>query len=295
MFVIKHIPEDFKVKEKSTVKIENKGKYTYFELKKKNWNTINALKKIAKTLNTKLAWIGFAGNKDKKAITTQVCSIKKHIKKNMQFDGFEIRILGYGNEPVHLGNLKGNEFEITVRNIEKKPKINKKFVNYYGEQRFGTNNAETGKAIVKRNFKKAAELLKIKGTNYISELRKIPKKQLVFYVHAYQSKLWNKAAEQAKNLKELPIIGFGTEKIDKYTKKILEQEKIKPRDFIIKELPEASSEGGTRKIHAKAENLKIGKLEEDEYFQGKKKITLKFFLAKGSYATEFIKQNFHQQ
>ena len=284
MYVIKEKSEDFRVEERSSVKPLKEGRYTYFILEKKNWNSLDAIKKISEKLRLQLKDFGFAGNKDKKAITSQVCSVRKKLKKDFELTRIKVKIIGYGDEPVHLGDLYGNHFEIIVRNVDKKPKIKKKFLNLFGEQRFGRENLEIGEALIKRDFKKAAEILKLEGSNYIGEIRRLPRKELIFYVHAYQSKLWNKAAELAKNskIKELPMIGFGTEKIDKYSAKVISEENIIPRDFVVKEFPEISSEGSIRKLFVEAEELDISELEDG-------KIKLKFFLPKGSYATEFIK------
>ncbi|MBN1644911.1 tRNA pseudouridine(13) synthase TruD, partial [Candidatus Woesearchaeota archaeon] len=201
-----------------------------------------------------------------------------------------------------LGDLEGNSFEIVVRNISSKPELKQKFVNYFGAQRFSRNNPAIGKVIVKRDFKHAIELilegkgnfegrtkefLEKNSNDYVGALKTIPRKILSLYVHSYQSLLWN---QQAKNSTEetVPIIGFNT-LIDS---KIIEKEGIKLRDFIIKEIPQLSSEGGERKRLVEAANVSISELEKDELNCGKKKILIKFTLPKGSYATEYIRQLF---
>jgi tRNA(Glu) U13 pseudouridine synthase TruD len=129
--------------------------------------------------------------------------------------------------------------------------------------------------------------------DWIGALRCLPRKLLLLFVHAYQSYLWNKAAMLSAE-KILPIVGFGTEVKDDITKQILAEEALKPSDFVIRELPEVSAEGSERAVWADAKDLKVGQLEPDEFFTGKKKVILEFFLPKGSYATEFIRQKFHQ-
>ena len=74
MYKIKQIPEDFIVKEINDIILNNDGKYSYFLLKKKNYNTLNAIKAIAKKLKINEKDIGFAGNKDKEAVTKQTIS-----------------------------------------------------------------------------------------------------------------------------------------------------------------------------------------------------------------------------
>ncbi len=304
MYVVKHVPEDFVVTEISAVKPGSSGKFVYFCLWKRGFATLEALEKIGRILHCK--HLACAGNKDKHAITEQVCSVPAAYKEKLQrlsLNDVKIDILGFGDEPVHLGQLEGNKFKIVVRNIDSLPEISSRFKNLFGEQRFGTKNSEIGKFIVKRDFENAALLISevhpgierikahLEKRDWIGALRCLPRKLLLLFVHAYQSALWNKAAEKS-SADILPIVGFGTEIEDEVTMKVLEEENLKPSDFVIRELPEVSAEGSERAVWAEAKNLKIGQLESDEFFSGRNKVVLEFFLPKGSYATEFILQSF---
>ncbi len=311
MYILKQIPEDFIVKEKSIVEPKKQGRFTYFLLRKKKSNTIDALKLIAKKNRMPLKKFGFAGNKDKTAVTEQICSVQgPNVNiKNIHGPVLKIIVLGRGDRPVSLGDLEGNYFEIMVRNVEELPKPIDSFTNYFGEQRFGTNNIEIGKALVKKEFEKACllvdqdvvkDFLENNPTNFIAALRQLPKRLLRLYVHSYQSFFWNKTVKelvkQEELLDEVPIIGFDNEienpKIKEITEKMMAKEGIDFRDFIIKEFPEISSEGSFRKVKAKVKDLLISELEEDELNQNKKKFRMSFFLDKGCYATEFIRQLF---
>ncbi len=306
---IKAIPEDFVVKEVIDLKT-NSGDYSFYTLKKRNYTTIKAVSFIAEKLNVNVKNIGFAGMKDKNAVTEQAVSIFGGPKKDFKFNDIELKFLGNGSERINLGDNKGNYFEIVVRNIEKVPKIKKFIINYFDEQRFSTNNAEIGKALIKGDFKNACDLLKneeeiadclkTKPGDYVGALRNINKRILHLFIHAYQSYIWNKTVEEYLKKKKsdkikIPIVGFGTElggKIGEIINKILKEEKINPRDFIIRQIPAISSEGNERDLIAEISELEIGKLEADELNSGKKKIKLKFFLRKGSYATAVVKQLF---
>jgi len=305
MYIIKQIPEDFIVKERSTVKPQKNGRFTYFILEKKNLNTLDAIQLIARKLKIPLKKFSFAGNKDKIAITTQLCSVDGVGKRIEAITSPNINLtyLGQGEKPVSLGDLEGNYFQITVRNITKKPKKINSFINYFGEQRFSKNNEKIGKALVKKDFEKAClwidqknvkEYLKEHPTNFIGALRQLHKKLLKLYIHSYQSYLWNKIVEElskTKLPKEFPLIGFDTE-ITPEIKIVLEREKITVRDFIIKQIPEISAEGNTRKTITKVKELHVWELENDNLNKNKKKCKIDFFLTKGCYATEFIRQLF---
>ncbi|MEM2916643.1 MAG: tRNA pseudouridine(13) synthase TruD, partial [Candidatus Woesearchaeota archaeon] len=211
---LKQVPEDFIVKEISTITPEKEGEYTYFLLKKKNYTTLGALQQLALALNTPLNWFGCAGNKDKVAVTEQVCSVATIAPaslKSLVFDNLWLEPLGKGSKPVSLGDLKGNHFEITVRDIDALPEPKTRFINYFGEQRFSTHNAAIGKALVKRDFQQAVALLlesksiasmavqqslASQPKNYLGALKTLPLRLLRFYIHAYQSLLWNELAKR---------------------------------------------------------------------------------------------------
>ena len=328
MYKIKQIPEDFVVKEISNLNINENGQYSYFLLRKTNYSSVRALEILSERLNIPLKNIGFAGNKDKVAVTQQAISIFRGNKafENLQLKGIELKYLGSGKEPVSLGGLEGNEFEITIRNlkndeIKKIQKLcNKKInvPNLFGPQRFSKNNNLVGKSIIKKDFKKAAELIlenkgnaeenikKYLGNNkndYAGAIRIIPLKTRKLFVHSYQSFLFNKIAceflKKNKNIKiknvQIPIIGFNFEigsikdKILKgITKKIIEEEKINPRDFIISQMPELTSEGASRDLFFELKDLKILEIGDDELNQSMKKTRIDFTLPKSCYATTLI-------
>ena len=317
MYKIKSQPEDFIVKEITNVKLRE-GDYSIFLLKKKDYTTIKAIKVIANKLKIKSKRIGFAGIKDKRAVTEQYISIFRTNIRMLELKDIELKYIGKYDKPLSPGDLKGNEFIITIKNLNNK-EINKfksnirniKIPNYFGEQRFSKYNKEIGKNIINDNFKKAVnliirndreyrkgikEFLKKNRNNYIGALKLIPIKILRLYVHSYQSYLWNKTVEDhikkrdignIKNI-EIPIIGFGTEIEDKdiedIINKILKKEKVNPREFIIRKIPELSSEGSERKEFIDIKNFK--------YRIDKDKIKLNFFLPKGCYATTVIRYLF---
>ena len=157
-----------------------------------------------------------AGNKDKKAITTQRISIKstKPLEKfKIDRDNLTLKLVGKGKTPISLGSLTKNHFEITVRNITHKPKIMNIFPNYFDEQRFSKNNAEIGKLIIKREFKKVTKLLgenhycvkeysQKKSTDFIGAIRTLPIKLIMLYIHSYQSKLFNRLLNNYINMEK---------------------------------------------------------------------------------------------
>jgi len=323
MYKIKQIPEDFVVNEETNVILKEKGEYSIYLMKKINENTETSIRIIADKLNIDRKKVGYAGLKDKNAITEQYISIANTSKvriDKLQLRNIELKFNGYSSIPISLGDLKGNNFEIIIRNLNKKVDVRKlrskiKFVNYFGEQRFSKSNVEIGKLIIKRRFKEAIELilqtnpekeeairdeLEKNPSNHVNAIRIIPKRQIMLYVHSYQSSIWNETAKEiSKSVKtniEVPLVGFGIEiknkKINEFLAEILKRDDIHTRNFIIREMPEFSVEGTERKLYAEAEKLKLISQEADELNNGKYKIKVSFFLLKGCYATEFIRQLF---
>lgn len=288
MYKLKENPEDFIVIEKSNVEIKDDGDYTYFILKKKNFNTLDAIKRISQELHFDSKAIGFAGNKDRRAITEQLCSIRNITKEKLEslkLKDIEIIFKGYGDEPITLGMLDGNNFIINIKEIDFKPKPINKFINYYGPQRFGDDNIEIGRSIIKKDFKNLEKFnLSINKINQNRRLSRI-------YVHAYQSYLWNECVKRLISkgieVEEVPIVGFGTEfkndSVKEICKEVMKEEGIKKRDFIIRQCPDLSAEGDVRKVYTEVSDLEISDLKNNQ-------VTIKFFLPKGCYATVFIEQ-----
>jgi len=306
--MIKEIPEDFIVEEVFKTDAKSPGHYYYHTVKKKNLSTIQAIELISKRFNIKKKHIGYAGIKDKKAITTQTISIKNK-KISLNLSNLIIEFFGSYSEPVSLGDLEGNNFRITLRKCHSLKAISK-FPNYFGEQRFSEGNIEIGRDIIKKNFKnavegiiakdiffkkKALQYLKKNNKDYVGALKLLNFKVIKLYIHSYQSSLWNKTLDLAirNNIKskQLPIIGYGTElrgPLKNIIEGLLAKESLKLRDFIIPQIPELSSAGDMRDAFKEMRNLSIN-IADDELYKGHKKAVLRFFLDKGSYATEAIK------
>ncbi|MEK6892476.1 MAG: tRNA pseudouridine(13) synthase TruD [Nanoarchaeota archaeon] len=334
MYQIKRTPEEFIVKEISKINTKENGQYAYFLLKKTNYSTVRALEVLSEKLKIPLKNIGFAGNKDRNAVTEQAISVFKGSRniENLNLRNIKLKYLGNGKEPISLGDLEGNEFTIVMWNlsdneVKKIKNLEKKTINVpnlFGPQRFSNNNHLVGKAVIKKDFKKAVELileneggielqikeyLKNNKNDYAGALRLIPLKTRKLFIHSYQSLLFNRTIDEyLKNNKEekkikniqVPIIGFNLElnsiknkELKNIIKKIVEEEKISPRDFIISQMPELTSEGTSRNLFFELNDLKVLETSEDGLNESMKKIKINFTLPKSCYATtllEFICQ-----
>lgn len=287
MYTIKQSPEDFIVKEIFKPEL-CKGEYTYFILEKKNKTTIQALQAIAKKFRLKLKDFGYCGTKDKQAITTQYCSAKGKIE-DFELEGIKVSVIGTGIKPLRLGDHQGNYFEIVLRDVDKLPEIKESFVNYFGEQRFSKNNVKLGEALLMHDFKKTALIisegegkyeknvkkhLSEKPNDYVGAIKSVPTKILLMMIHSYQSLIWNKMAAES-SAEEIPLIGIHSKE---------QIEGLSQKNFIIPYFPELRVRGTYRKRIEKASGISAE-------IDGSRAI-LKFTLAKGSYATEYVRQLF---
>ncbi|HIP75527.1 MAG TPA: tRNA pseudouridine(13) synthase TruD [Thermococcus paralvinellae] len=173
---IKQRPEDFVVVEVIPKRLIGKGPCLIYRLRKKNWETMAAIKEIAKRIGIHYKNIGFAGTKDRHALTVQYISIcdtsLKEKLDSLKIQDINLGFAGYGR-PLKLGMLLGNRFRIIIRDpdlpieeaferikdILSELKFKGGFPNYFGYQRFGEKrvvNHEIGKLLLKGRFEEAA-------------------------------------------------------------------------------------------------------------------------------------------
>lgn len=174
--VLRQEISDFIVREITNRQEQDDGKYLVLELTKHNWELHHLIRDISRILRISNKRIGFAGTKDKRAITTQKISIydlNEEDIETVQLKGVELNVIGRSNRAVGLGDLVGNEFEITVRdidldedelstrleNITATIHANGGVPNFFGIQRFGAFRPIThlvGESLVRGDIEKAA-------------------------------------------------------------------------------------------------------------------------------------------
>ena len=174
---LRKIPEDFNVEEiignndKTHwiwAKENNSGKHSIVKITANNWDTHVLIKELSRKLRIGQKAIGFAGTKDKRALTTQYFSLMANPSeiKNLNIENIAIEFMHKTIKPIRLGNLVGNKFIIKISDTKcKKNDIEKLtdelkngFPNYFGIQRFGAVRPIThlvGKKIVKGDYEGA--------------------------------------------------------------------------------------------------------------------------------------------
>lgn len=174
--VLRERPEDFIVEELPAYHPCGEGEHVYLLVQKINMATLHVARILAEHFGVRRDAVGFAGLKDKRAVTTQLFSVHVPGKKPADFPSFEhrdITILWVDQHTNKLrrGHLLGNRFVIRIRKTNAARVIHahrtlaqlatQGVANRIGEQRFGMlgNNHELGLALLKRDGQAAADLL----------------------------------------------------------------------------------------------------------------------------------------
>ena len=165
-------PEDFVVEEMSEPPSPDKtGPYVICRLTKKNWDQQRAIKEIANRLGFSHQRIGFAGTKDKRAVTTQLISIYKGDPtaiSSLHIPDITVEPVGASDHQISLGNLLGNRFRIALTEFDQQKNdiasgellagLTGGIPNYVGYQRFGVQRPVThltGLDILRGDYEKA--------------------------------------------------------------------------------------------------------------------------------------------
>lgn len=196
-FTFKQKSNDFIVEEKLPFALSGDGDFLYVFFEKRNRTTQDILDHLTQHCKVSRQMLWIAGLKDKKAITRQRITIsKKNMKNCGGVKGF-IKTLGTITriiestrhpEPISMSTPIANVFHIRLRAKEALWQTTKTAIltslnaflstgcaNLFGSQRFGIEG---------RNRRQGLEILQ-------GKLRMNEKKELVFKLQAYASKLFN--------------------------------------------------------------------------------------------------------
>lgn len=162
----KATPEDFEVEEIPAYEpagaVVGESEHLFMWIEKRGRTTQDVAKALARHAGIQERDIGWAGLKDRQAVTRQyLCGPAKALEPKLADFVMEgvtvVRSMRHRNK-LKSGHLKGNRFTITLRDVER-PEVAREALqmlqqqgvpNYFGEQRFGLggDNAAKGKAIL---------------------------------------------------------------------------------------------------------------------------------------------------
>lgn len=185
-------PEDFRVEERPLYLPCGQGEHLYLSVVKRGLSTPQMVEWLSSRLGVKARCIGVAGLKDARAVTTQMVSVQGVTEERIaQVRPDErllsITVLGRHRNRLRTGHHAGNSFRLVIRGVrpaaaDSVPAIldqlaKRGLPNYFGPQRQGRDglNYATGAALLVDPARRA----------------KLPKPKRLWYLHAYQSFLFN--------------------------------------------------------------------------------------------------------
>ncbi|WP_255197327.1 tRNA pseudouridine(13) synthase TruD [Halorarius litoreus] len=179
---LKTTAADFRVRELEAFDVEpldaDPGSYPHvvFRAELKNWDTNDFADAMSKKLGISRERVSWAGTKDKRAVTTQLFSVKGVAPEDVPtVDEADVEVLGRAGRPVLFGDLAGNAFEVIVREADHPEHADavtdalRDFSgttekigvpNFFGPQRFGSQRPvthATGLDIVRGEWEEAVK------------------------------------------------------------------------------------------------------------------------------------------
>jgi tRNA pseudouridine13 synthase len=163
----KERPDDFVVEELPAYEPSGEGTHVFVRFTKTGLTTIDAVRAVARALGCDPREAGFAGMKDKQAVTTQTVSLQTPRGTTsadlaaralaLHVEGIEVHDARPHNHKIKPGHLAGNRFAITLRGLtaERVDEVvaalgrigSEGAPNAFGVQRFGRTGDNVGRAL----------------------------------------------------------------------------------------------------------------------------------------------------
>jgi tRNA pseudouridine13 synthase len=150
---------DFRVRERIEVPEHPTGAHWWLEVTKTGMNTKDAVRALARLGSARVRQVGYAGLKDRHAVTTQWFSLPietldpESVVDRMP-SGLELHQWRRARKAIRRGGLKANRFDIVLREVRgpatdieaRLDRLAAGVPNYFGEQRFGIDGANLAQA-----------------------------------------------------------------------------------------------------------------------------------------------------
>lgn len=291
-------------------RVRRPGPYLHFTLVKKNWTTVKALRHLKRRLGVSLKRFGFAGMKDKRAVTAQRVSMWHGAAARLTriaVPDIRLKDFAYADERINLGEATGNRFTVTIRNIPRtQDDISAtltRFIafvrttglpNYYGPQRFSGQNAEIGDAIRIGDLKSATELLLAKLQPAIAKggLAAVP--DVFWYEKLVAQHLSRHPNDYAGALRRTPkkilrifTHAYQSRLFNERLRRAVALDEVPPAitidGFKVSKMPELSTHSIERRSRIRPIALRVVRVLPGQ-------ATIRFSLGSGEYATTVLSQ-----
>ncbi len=156
---LKSEPEDFRVDEIPAYPPAGEGTHLFVRFRKRDLDTERAVRAIAQALGCDPRGAGYAGMKDRRAITTQWASIEGGNPESalaLSLDGIQILEAARHPHKLRTGHLRGNRFVLRIRDARPDLEAVRAVLarlasvgcpNYFGAQRFGHEGKNVARAL----------------------------------------------------------------------------------------------------------------------------------------------------
>lgn len=162
--VIRQSPEDFVVEELPAYEPSGRGEHLFVTIRKTGRTTLDVLRELSRALDVDDRGAGYAGLKDRHAVTTQTLSLPLPIARDaraaleaVQVEGVEVLAATRHDNKLKPGHLVGNRFRLVLRDV---PEARVREVcqafeelattgvpNSFGPQRFGRDGDNPERAL----------------------------------------------------------------------------------------------------------------------------------------------------
>ena len=157
---LRSTPDDFRVEEVLGYDADGQGEHALLWVEKRGANTDWVARELAKFAGVSPMSVGYAGMKDRHAVTRQTFSVQLAGKPDPDWSTFphaEVKVLAATRHSRKLkrGALRGNRFVLVLRQVQGDRDIAERVLqqmakrgvpNYYGEQRFGREGGNVAQA-----------------------------------------------------------------------------------------------------------------------------------------------------
>jgi tRNA pseudouridine13 synthase len=214
--ILRASPEEFRVDEIPAYAPSGAGPHLYLRVEKRGRTTRDALRSLARALGVAERDAGYAGMKDRDAVTTQWLSFpvaRDPDPASLAAPGLEILEMSRHANKLRAGHVRANRFAIRVRggDLARARAVSgalhaRGLANFFGPQRFGTEgrNAEIGKALLRDD--PSPEARRAARDRFLRRLS----------LSAYQARLFNRwlAERMADGLFATAVRGDVMKKLD---------------------------------------------------------------------------------
>jgi len=190
---LRETPEDFRVEEIPLYAPSGEGEHTFVRVEKRLRTTEELARDLARAAGVPPRDVGYAGRKDRRAVTTQWLSVPgldPGAALALELPGARVLEAVAHPHKLRTGQLRGNRFEIAVRGVDEPSAaaavqtaarlLRTGLPNRFGEQRFGREG---------RNDALAAALLR-------GERVRGGRRELRFLLSALQARVFNAALDE---------------------------------------------------------------------------------------------------